>query len=71
MRIAKILVSLLDINLIGVEDNTSEPLRIHIESRGSRPLCPTYRGTVHQNEPRATELVDFASIWAKYPYHLV
>ena len=57
-RIAEILVGLLDINLIGVEENVEGPLRIHIESRSSRPLCPICEGRVHQNGIRTVELVD-------------
>ncbi|TAN20317.1 MAG: transposase family protein [Actinomycetota bacterium] len=57
-RIAEILVGLSGINLIGVEDNAGEPLRIHIECRGMRPLCPSCGGTVHQNGLRIVELVD-------------
>ena len=73
MRIAEIIVGLLDINLIGVEENVEEPLRIHIECRGSQPLCPTCGGTVHQNGLRITELVDLPAfgrnvliIWHKH-----
>ena len=57
-RIAEILVGLSDINLIGVEEILERALRIHIESRGSRPLCPSCGGRVHQNGLRITELVD-------------
>ena len=57
-RIAEIRVGLSDINLIGVERNVEGPLRIHIESRASRPLCPSCEGRVHQNGLRITELVD-------------
>ena len=71
-RIAEILVGLSDINLIGVEENAGEPLRIHIESRASRPLCPSCEGRVHQNGLRIVELVDLpafgrnvCTIWHK------
>jgi len=58
MRIAEIIVGLSDINLLGVKENNEGPLRIHIECRGMRPLCPTCGGRVHQNGLRITELVD-------------
>ena len=71
-RIAEILVGLSDINLIGVEENVKGPLRIHIESRGLRPLCPSCGGRVHQNGLRIVELVDLPAfgrnvllIWSK------
>ena len=58
MRIAEIIVGLSDINLLGVEENNEGPLRIHIECRSMRPLCPTCGGRVHQNGLRVTEVVD-------------
>jgi transposase len=44
IRIAEILLGLSDVNLLGVEDPADEgskaPLRVHIECRGERGLCP-------------------------------
>ncbi|KJF15549.1 transposase family protein [Acidithrix ferrooxidans] len=63
--ISKILVGLVDINLIGVEDNLGEPLHVHIECSNSQKQCPTCEGKVHHNGLRVVEVVDLPSFGRK------
>lgn len=37
IRVCELLVGLGDVNVLGVEDVTDEPPRVHVETRWSRP----------------------------------
>src|SRR5688572_29833942 len=40
IRVCELIVGLPDVNVLGVEDlGADAPLRLHIESRGPRPVC--------------------------------
>ncbi len=77
IRIAKILLGLSDVNLLGVEDLDDQgakiPLRVHIECRGERPKCPLCHGTSYSKGVSLVELIDLPSfgravrlIWHKH-----
>jgi hypothetical protein len=57
-RVCERLVGLGDVELLGVEDETGEPLRVHIRPRTSRPACERCGGPLWSNGERAVELVD-------------
>ncbi len=47
IRVCELLVGLPAVNVVGVEDVAPvEPLRVHVETRGSRPRCPQCSGRV-------------------------
>jgi len=65
IRIAEILLDLIDVNLIGVKDLGNEgsktPLRVHIECRGERPKCPVCNGMSYSKVTSLVELYDLPS----------
>lgn len=73
IRMCELLVGLPDVNVLGVDDVAGEPLRVHIETRGSRPVCPTCGGRVLSKDRPPVELVDLAAfgrptrlVWHKH-----
>jgi hypothetical protein len=51
-------VGLGDVEVLGVEDETGEPLRVHIRRRVPRPVCGLCGGLLWSDGERAVELVD-------------
>jgi len=61
IRMCELLVGLPDVNVLGIEDGGPDtPVRIHVETRGSRPRCRECGGGVGVKERPLIELVDLA-----------
>jgi transposase len=61
IRMCELLVGLPDVNVLGIEDGDPDtPVRIHVETRGSRPRCRECGGGVGVKERPLIELVDLA-----------
>ena len=58
IRVCELLVGLPDVNVLGVDDDRGEPLRVHIETRTVRPGCPRCDGVVWRKDHDEVELVD-------------
>lgn len=59
IRVCELLVGLPDVNVLGVDDDgPDEPLRVHVEIRGSRPDCPGCGGGVRVKDRPTVVLVD-------------
>ena len=56
-RICELLVGLGDVNVVGVDDEATEPLVVHIQTR-SRPVCSGCGGLVRSKGIRPVRLVD-------------
>jgi hypothetical protein len=56
----ELLVGLPDVTVLGIDDVAEEPLRVHIETRVPRPVCPTCGGRVWSKDRPVVELVDLA-----------
>ncbi len=57
-RMCELLVGLGDVEVLGVDDETAEPLRVHIRRRAPRPVCGGCGGLLWSNGEREVELVD-------------
>ena len=58
-RICELLVGLGDVNVVGVDDEATEPLVVHIQTRTrSRPVCSGCGGLVRSKGTRPVRLVD-------------
>jgi transposase len=57
-RMCALLVGLPDVIVLGVDDRVGEPLRVHVELRGPRPLCRSCGGLPWVKDRRLVELVD-------------
>ena len=57
-RVCERLVGLGDVEVLGVDDEPGEPLRVHIRRRMSRPGCEVCGGLLWSNGEREVELVD-------------
>jgi transposase len=57
-RMCELLVGLPDVNVLGVQDDPGEPLRIHIELRSSVVGCPACGVVAHLKDRSVVELVD-------------
>ena len=57
-RVCERLVGLGDVEVLGVDDEPGEPLRVHIRRRMSRPDCGVCGGPLWSNGERQVELVD-------------
>ena len=58
IRMCELLVGLPAVNVLGVEDQHGEPIRVHIESRRSRPTCRACGQGAWVKERPVVELVD-------------
>ena len=58
--ICELLVGLGDVTVLGAEDDPGGPVRVHVETRGERPVCPGCGGGVWFKDQRPVELVDLA-----------
>ncbi len=56
-RICELLVGLGDVDVVGVDDEATEPLVVHIQTR-SRPVCGGCGGLVWSKGTSAVRLVD-------------
>ena len=57
-RVCELLVGLGDVEVLGVDDEAGEPLRVHIRRRAPRPDCGCCGGPLWSNGERDVELVD-------------
>jgi transposase len=57
-RVCELLVGLPAVVVLGVEDDSDGPLRVHIESRDVRPSCSVCAGVVVIKDRPSVELVD-------------
>ena len=58
-RICELLVGLGDVGVVGVDDEATEPLVVHIQTRTrSRPVCSGCGGLVRSKGTRPVRLVD-------------
>jgi transposase len=69
----ELLVGLPDVSVLGVLDSPGGPLRVVIETREPRPVCPGCGGVASVKDRPAVELVDLASfgrrarlVWRKH-----
>ncbi len=58
IRVCELLVGLPEVDVLGVDDDTDGPLRIHVEARGERPTCPCCGGVVWRKDRNRVVLVD-------------
>ncbi len=72
-RICELIVGLGDVHVLGAADEPGGPVRVHVQTRGGRPPCPTCGGSVWAKDQRPVELVDLAAfgrparlVWHKY-----
>ena len=45
-RVCELIVGLPAVRVLGVEDESGEPLAVHVETRGPRPACPACGGGI-------------------------
>ena len=57
-RVCERLVGLGDVEVLGIDDETGEPLRVHIRRRTPRPGCEVCGGLLWSDGEREAELVD-------------
>ena len=57
-RVCELLVGLGDVEVLGVDDEAGEPLRVHIRRRAPRPACEVCGGPLWSDGERRVELVD-------------
>ena len=57
-RVCELLVGLGDIEVLGVEDDSGEPLRVHVRRRTLRPDCVGCGGQLWSDGERLVVLVD-------------
>ena len=63
-RICELLVGLGDVEVLGVEDEHGEPLRVHVRRRAPRPVCEGCGGALWSDGEREVELVDLPGVRA-------
>ncbi len=61
IRVCELLVGLPDVDVLGVDDTPDGPLRVHVVTRGERPVCPECGGGVWRKDHDEVELVDLAA----------
>ena len=59
-RICELLVGLPAVVVLGIEDDSDGPLRVHIETRDRRPSCSGCAGAAVIKDRPSVELVDLA-----------
>jgi transposase len=57
-RVCERLVGLGDVEVLGIDDETGEPLRVHIRKQTPRPACERCGGPLWSDGERPVELVD-------------
>ena len=57
-RMCELLVGLGDVEVLGVDDEPGEPLRVHVRRRAARPGCGGCGGVLWSHGHRRVELVD-------------
>jgi transposase len=57
-RVCELLVGLGDVTVLGATDTAGEPVRVHVETRLTRPACPGCGSVVWAKDQRPVELVD-------------
>ena len=57
-RVCELLVGLGEVTVLGADDEPGGPVRVHVETRGVRPSCPSCGGAVWAKDQRPVELVD-------------
>ena len=57
-RVCELLVGLGDVEVLGVDDEAGEPLRVHIRRRAPRPACERCGGPLWSDGERSVALVD-------------
>ena len=77
-RVCELLVGLGDVEVLGVDDEAGEPLRVHIRRRAPRPDCARCGGPLWSNGEREVELVDLPAfgrparvVWRKRRWRCV
>ena len=74
IRVCELIVGLPDVNVLGVEDlGADAPLRLHIESRGPRPVCEECGAAAEVKDRPRVELADLPAfgrpvrtVWHKH-----
>jgi len=61
-RVCERLVGLGDVEVLGVDDEAGEPLRVHIGRRSRRPPCVGCGGALWSDGERAVELADLPAL---------
>ena len=57
-RACELLVGLGALNVLSVDDVSDDPVRVHVETHGPRPVRPQWGGRVGGKERDPVELVD-------------
>ncbi len=72
-RMCLLLVGLPDVEVLGVDDEPGEPLRVHVETTTDRPTCRDCNGVAWVKDRPVVELVDLPCfgrptrlVWHKY-----
>ena len=75
-RMCELLVRLPDVNVLGVDDQPSEPIVVHIEARRGRVCCRSCGGQARVKDRPRVELVDLPCfgrparlVWRKHRWH--
>lgn len=78
IRMCELLVGLPAVNVLAVEDQHGEPIRVHVESRRSRPTCRACGQSAWVKERPVAELVDLPVfgrpvrlVWRKHRWECV
>jgi len=58
IRVCELLLGLPDVTVLGVDDISGEPLRVHVAACIPRPACPGCDGVVWRKDSDPVELVD-------------
>ena len=75
IRVCELLVGRPDVNVLGVDDEAGGPIRVHVESRGGRPVCSGCGTVPWLKDRRPVDLADLAAfgrrarlVWHKHPW---
>jgi len=73
MRMCELLVGLPEVTVLGIVDETNEPLWVHVETRAERPVCAGCDGPVAVKDRPMVALVDLPAfgrparlVWRKH-----
>ena len=61
-RVCELLVGLGDVEVLGVNDEAGDPLRVHVRGRAPRPVCEVCGGPLWSDGERAVALVDLPEL---------